>query len=219
MPRRPSLTAPLITLAIAVSVVASWQIFARSEADRYERTQSIARSRSEIRLQLTIRHDRGPIGYEAYRMADIDGRSTASYVATNRAGLRIEVDTLPTETYDVSFFFDRVVADGIWELPSRPPRGDTADHYDVSVSQLVAGQRGSHSFSFTDPHYWATTAGRQYRIHLDRSKPTPDLLKLASTSLAEPRYAKIVDDFRNYGTQRFRATIAAQQARLRSRRS
>ena len=213
---RRSLTGPLIILAVVVSLVAGWRIFAQTEADRYARMRSITHARSEIRLRMVIRHDRGPIRAEEYRMADIDGRSSAAYIATNRAGLHVEVDSLPTETYDVSFFFDRVVADGIWELPSRPPRGDLDDHYEVSIYQLVTGQSGTHAFSFTDPHYWATTAGRQYRIHLDRNKPTPDLLKLASTSVAEPRYAKIVDDFRNYGSTRFRETVAAQQARLRA---
>ena len=38
--------------------------------------------------------------------------------------------------------------------------------------------------------------------------PVPDLTKLKSSSLADPRYEKIVNEFRNFGTPAFRAKVA-----------
>ena len=88
--------------------------------------------------------------------------------------------------------------------------------YTISVYQLTNKQSGSHSFTFTDPRYWATTGGRQYTIHLDKNKPVPDLVKLESKGIAEPRYAKLVADFESFGPPGFRATLATARAKLRS---
>ena len=81
---------------------------------------------------------------------------------------------------------------------------------------MTNGKHGSHEFSFTDPHYWATTGGHQYTIHLDRNKPVPNLLQMSSTVLVEPRYEKIVDAFLDYGSEAFRSKVAAAQSKLRS---
>jgi len=97
-----------------------------------------------------------------------------------------------------------------------PPRGDTTVSYTIAVYQLTDNQSGEHTFTFTDPHYWATTGGRQYHIHLDKDKPLPDLLTLRSTSFAEPRYGKIVHDFDAFNPPGFRATLAAARAKLRA---
>jgi len=87
----------------------------------------------------------------------------------------------------------------------------------VSIEQTAQGQSGRRTFSFTDPHYWAVTAGRQYHIVLNRKNPTPseaDLLHLESTAVAEPRYAKIVADFEAFGSPAFHRTVAAARAKL-----
>ena len=108
----------------------------------------------------------------------------------------------------------RVVADGIWELQTRPFRGDHPDVHTVRIAQVTGTQSGAHTFAFSDPHYLATSAGREYHIHLDRSKPVPDLLTLDSTSSADPRYQQIVDTVEAYGSPRFRETIAKARAKL-----
>ncbi|MBV9150004.1 MAG: hypothetical protein JO024_09065, partial [Candidatus Eremiobacteraeota bacterium] len=61
-----------------------------------------------------------------------------------------------------------------------------------------------------------TTAGRQYEIHLDRNKPTPSLLQLSGSAIADKRYQAIVNDFRNFGTPGFRAKVAEVQAAVRA---
>jgi len=103
------------------------------------------------------------------------------------------------------------VQDGVWDLMNRPPRGDTSVHYTIYVKQKADFKQGDRTVTFTDPHYWATTAGRQYTIDLRKTNPN-DLLKLQGTQLADPRYQKVVDDFRAFGPPNFRAKIAALRA-------
>lgn len=207
---------PLVFLAGVLAVALGAWFFATYEAGRYAATSRVAASPSEIRMSLTINRKAGPIASEEYRMDDQSGLSTSQYRAINRKGLTIRVDVLPREATDVPFLFDKLVSDGIWELRTKPPRGDTATSYTVDIYQLTNGKHGSHEFSFTDPHYWATTGGHQYTIHLDRNKPVPNLLQMSSTVLVEPRYEKIVDAFLDYGSEAFRSKVAAAQSKLRS---
>ena len=65
----------------------------------------------------------------------------------------------------------------------------------VEISQVADTSSGSHRFQFSDPRYIANEAGREYHIHLDPHKPMPDIVNLESTSTADPRYQKTVDDF------------------------
>jgi len=205
-----------VFLAALLAVVLGAWFMVTQEGGRYAATRRVAASSSEIRMSLTIQRQNGPIALEEYRMDDINWLSTSEYRAVNRKGLSIRVEALPHATTDVPFLFDKLVANGIWELGTKPVRGDTATSYAVAVYQLTNGKHGSHDFAFTDPHYWATTGGHQYTIHLDRNKPVPDVLRMSSTVLVEPRYQKIVDAFEEYGSDAFRAKIAAAQAKLRS---
>jgi hypothetical protein len=217
---RLKLIPTFVFLAAVAAFVGAWWLFQRTEAGRYEATRQIAQSRSEIRLAMEVVHKTGPIASEAFRMADIDGVSSAEFTATSRSGTTVRVTAPPRKTKDpasdVAVLFGQAQQDGIWDLGDKPPRGDTSSAYTISVSQLEAGQHGEHRFTFTDPHYWATTAGQQYHIKLDRNKPVPDLVNLKSTAVAEPRYQQLVDDFRSFGSPQFRAAIAAQQAKLRA---
>jgi hypothetical protein len=204
----------LVFLAGVVAVALGAWVFAKRDMPRTDAARQVLEAPSEIRYSMTVDHVGGPIAEEEYRMDDLSGASTSEYRAVGRSGTAIKVSTLPHETTDVVFLFEKLVQDGIWELSSKPPRGDTSVRYTVEIYQLVNGKHGSHRFTFTDPHYWATTGGHQYHIHLDRSKPVPNLLTMSSTVLVEPRYQEIVDAFRKSGTDTFRAKVAAAQARL-----
>jgi len=206
----------LVFLGFLAAIGLAALLFAARESARYAATRRVAATPSAIRLGMTIRRTKGPIAEEDYLMDDIDGLSTSEYRAVNRKGTVIKVEALPRETTDVAFLFDKLVSDGIWDLRNKPPRGDTSTTYSVHIYQLTNGQHGSRDFAFTDPHFWATSGGHEFKIHLDKNKPVPDLLHMSSTSLIEPRYAKIVSDFTNFGTPAFRARIVATQARLRS---
>jgi hypothetical protein len=208
---------PLFVLLAGVAALAGgWLIFERTERASYDAAHRVAHSRSEIRMSLLVRRARGPIAEEEYRLVDLDGVSSAEYRGRNRSGLQVKIDSLPRRTTDVSFTFGKAVLDGIWELTSKPPRGDTSTSYEIAVYQEITGEHGSRRFTFTDPSYWARNAGREYHIRLERSKPVPDILHLEGTSLSEPRYGRLVADFLEYGSPSFRARIAATQARLRS---
>ena len=214
--RRFGIVPLAIGLFAAVAAVIGWRIYFPAESQRYAQTKAVQKTRSEIRLGYTVKHEAGPIASERLTFVNDDGSAKVSYEGTNRAGTTIARFTMPLDGYDVASLFGQTVQDGIWELRSQPPRGDTTTTYSISVYQLTDNQSGSHAFSFTDPHYWATTGGRQYKLHLDKTKPVPDLVKLESTSLTEPRYAKLVADFTGFGSQGFRATLAAARAKLRS---
>jgi hypothetical protein len=210
----------IVLLAGVIAVIGGWEMFQHTESGRYAATRAIRESVSEIRIGLDIAHDAGPIALESYRMSDINGVSHAQYTVSGRSGAAYRViepaRTTKERVSDVAVLFGELVEDGVWELQDAPMRGDKATKYTVNVQQLVNGQHGTHAFTFTDPHYWATTAGHQYHITLDKHKPVPDLVQLKSTAIAEPRYGRVVTDFLDFGSPAFRAAIAAQRQKLRA---
>jgi hypothetical protein len=205
----------LLTVVVAiVGLIAGWKIFWPAESQRYQAVNSVRNQRSELHVDEAVTHDKGPIAREEWRLDNVNGKSSATYVAENRAGTRIARFTAPIQGFDVTFAFQKLVQDGLWELQTRPLRGNTSNVYMVSVSQVDGDRSGSHKFSFADPHYLATTAGRQYEIHLDKNKPVPNLITLNSTSSADPRYQQIVDDFASFGPPQFKKTVAAAREKL-----
>jgi hypothetical protein len=213
--RRSIVPLAITVLALAGAVI-GWKIYWPTESGRYAATKAVLATRSEVRMVFAVGRERGPISREELTFTNADGSAKVAYVGTNRAGTTIARFAATVDGYDVATLFGKVVQDGIWELPTKPSRGDTSTTYSISVYQLTDNQSGSHAFSFTDPHYWATTGGRQYQIHLDKNKPVPDLVKLLSTSSTEPRYENLVADFETFGSPGFRATLAAARAKLRS---
>jgi hypothetical protein len=208
-------TTVFIILIALVGIVGSWRLYYQSESQRYHEVQNVRKQRSEFHLSELTTHARGPIAREELRLDNVEGRSTASYSAQNRAGSRIAKFSEPIQGYDVTYAFEALVRDGVWKLQSRPLKGkNTDDVYTITISQVAGDRSGKHRFVFTDPHYLATTAGRQYEIHLDKNKPVPDLITLKSTSTADPRYQQIVDDFRSFGPPRFKKTVAAAREKL-----
>ena len=211
----------LIFIATVIGLGAAYAYFQSTQTGRYEAARNVLAERSEIRLRMTVRYDKGPLASEDYQMSDIEGVSRVRYTVLGRNNLQITIDERPRRTLEqganVAFLFDELVQHGIWELRSKPPRGDTATHYDIGIAQVSGSGHGSHEFSFTDPHYWATTGGHQYHITLDKNKPVPDLLQMSSTTLVEPRYGELVSAFRAFGPPSLRAKMAAARGRLGDR--
>ena len=206
-------TSLFVVLVAIVGLVVGVKLFWAAENQRLQAVDSVRYQRSEIRLSEVVTHAKGPIAREQLRMTNIDGKSTVYYEAQNRSGSRVARFTYPINGYDVTFAFDVLVRDGIWELQSKPLRGTNTDNvYVISIAQTAGDRSGSHTFSFTDPHYLANA--REYAIHLDKNKPVPDLLTLKSTTIAEPRYQKMVDDFATFGPVGFRKTVAAAREKL-----
>jgi hypothetical protein len=211
--RRFPTTLVVVVVAVAAAIL-GWKIFWPGESQRYQAVQAVRNQRSELHFSETVTHAKGPIAREEWQLDNVNGNSTATYSAENRAGTRVAKFTAPIRGYDVTFAFERLVQDGVWELQTRPLRGNTNDVYTVAIAQVAGDRSGKHKFTFADPHYLATTAGRQYEIHLDKNKPVPNLVTLNSTSTADPRYQKVVDDFASFGPPNFKKTVAAAREKL-----
>lgn len=178
----------------------------------------VLHSQSRLYARLTIEYDKPPIYQEQYTMRNDNGASSVQYKIRGYSGKVVTITLPPDKTYAVTFFFEQLVADGAWQITNRPPRGNTDVLYTLFIHQVADNKQGSRTVVFTDPHYWSLAAGRQYEIHMTRKGPTPDLVKLQSTSLADPRFEKIVQAFRTFGPASFRMKIEQAQALIRRAR-
>ncbi len=206
-----------IVVVAAIMLVLGWKIYGAGEMGRFAPAIHAQKAPSELYAGLTIRYPQPPIEHEIYRMSDIEGVSRFEYEIRGSSGRQITVTAPQARVYDVSFFFGRLDQDGIWQLVNRAPRPNADAHYTVYVKQLADYKQGDRTVTFTNPHYWATKAARQYQIDLSKGVPR-DLVHLAGTQLADPRYAQIVKDFRDFGPDEFRRNVAAAQARIRGAR-
>ncbi len=209
--RRSTVVPWSIFIFAVVMTLIGVRIYWNPEESRESQVERILNQPSAIHVRLLISYDKPPIYQEEYRMQDIDGKSSFEYRIQSFSGHQITVTAPPHTTTDVSFFFGKLVHDGVWDLVDKPPRGNTGVHYTISIRQAADFKEGGRTIVFTDPHYWATTAGRQYAIDLRKTNPN-DLLKLNSTELADPRYEQIVNDFLAFGPPEFRAKVAAVRA-------
>jgi len=213
--RRPWLPTALfifcIVFLIAGTIFIKWPDFQNKP-----QVEKVLQAPTVLDLRLTIAYANPPIYQEQYLVRNDNGLSTAQYKITGYSGKVVTITIPPAKRYDMTFFFDDVVQDGIWQLTNRPLRGNTDLRYTLYVHEVANRRQGSRTITFTDPHYWAVTAGRQYEIHLSPNSPTPDLLKLKSTALADPRFEQIVNAFRSFGPASFRQKIFQAQRLVRN---
>jgi len=198
----------------AVMLVLGWRIYGPGEMGRFAPAIHAQHAPSELYASMTIKYPKPPIYQEAYRMSDVEGVSRFQYEIRGYNGHVITVKAPAARVYDVSFFVGKLDQDGIWQLVDKPPLPDPDAYYTVFVKQLADYRQGQRTVTFTNPQYWATKAGRQFNIDLSKGVPK-DLLRLASSQTAEPRFAEIVNDFRQFGPDEFRRNVAAAQARIR----
>jgi hypothetical protein len=210
---RPSPVTLLILVAAVVAVAGAWLLFAKSEHDRFVAVDRVRHSRSEFHITYILEHTNGPLASETWHFNNVDGASNVVYAVADRRGDKASFSE-PIGDFSVTFLFQKLVADGIWDLTTRPFRGSSALLHVVEIEQVADTASGSHRFQFSDAHYLATEAGREYRIHLDPNKPVPNLVDLQSTSTADPRYERIAADIEGFGSARFKRTIAAARAKL-----
>lgn len=213
MPRFPIVPA-LVLAAAVIAAVGGWLLFSKAEHDRFVAVDQIRRQRSEVRMSYLLQHTGGPIASETWTFKNINGHSTASYAVVDRHGTKASFDEA-IGNYDVTFLFQKLVLDGIWDLETRPFRGSPALLHVVKISQVAGTKHGSHRFMFSDASYIAHEAGREYHIHLDKNKPLPNLVDLRSVSTADPRYEKIAEDFERFGSATFKRTMQAARAKLK----
>ena len=170
---------------------------------------------SQLYARLTIRYAKPPIYEEEYAMQDVEGVSKFQYRIRSYNCKEITITSPAAKIHDVSFFFGGLDQDGIWQMVNLPPLPHSAAYYAVYVKQLADFQKGERTVTFTDPHYWATHPPQQ-RFSLDLSKQAGDDLLRMQSRKADPRYEKIVDDFRTFGPDEFRRNVAGAQARART---
>jgi len=211
MSRRPSMGTWIFIFVVIMLIVGlrfiQWPDFAH-----IKQVGKIANQESAYYLKMRIRYEKPPLYEELWDIRDVNGVSTAQYKVTGYSGKVVTVTAPPDKNTNVSFFAERVVADGIWQLTNQPPRGDTSKTYTLYIKQLADFKTGTRTIIFTDPHYWATTAGRQFHIHLDPKKPTPNLVTLQGSALADPRYERVVNEFLDFGTPSFKSKVAHARA-------
>jgi hypothetical protein len=170
---------------------------------------------SHIYAKLQILYDHPPIYIESYEMRDDNGSSTFQYVVRSYNGRQITVKAPPQATYDVSFFFGKLISDdGAWEIANRPPFGDTSVHYTLVTRREEMCHTDGRTVTFTDPKFWATTAKREYDIHLSPTGPMPTIFTMQGTTFRDPRYLEIVNDFRSFGPAAFRTAVAKARREL-----
>jgi hypothetical protein len=212
--RFPFFEVLLIAVVIAV-LIFGWQF----EKKRYNYAPAIhaQRAPSALYARMTIRYTKPPLYSEAYAMQDVEGVSSFSYEIRSYGCRVITVKAPASQILDVSFFFGKLVQDGIWQMTDKTPLPDATAFYTVYVKQLADYQEGNRTVTFTNPDYWASTYGHQYTIDLSKVhlKTAADLLHVASTQLNDPRYQEVVKDFREFGPSEFRNNVAEAQARAR----
>lgn len=214
--RRFPIEALIVALCV-IFLILGWRIYGAGEMGRFAPAVHAQKAPSQLYARLTIRYPHPPILEEQYRMSDVEGVSRFQYYVRGYNGHEITVTAPAARVYDVSFFFGRLTQDGIWQLVNRAPLPHADAVYTVYVKQLADYKEGDRTVTFTNPQYWATKVTRQYAIDLSKGVPK-DLLHLASTQAADPRYLQIIKDFRDFGPDEFRHNVVTAQTRIRSMR-
>ncbi len=204
-----------IIVVAAVMLVLGWRIYGAGEMGRFGPVIHAQKAPSELYARMSVRYPKPPIYEEEYRMSDVEGVSSFVYQIRGSRGHEITVTAPAARVYDVSFFFGRLVQDGVWQLVDKPPLPDADARYTIYVKQLADYQHGQRTVTFTNPQYWASKAGRQFEIDLSKGVPK-DLLRIQSNQVADPHYEQIVIDFRNFGPDEFRHNVEVAQTRIRS---
>jgi hypothetical protein len=204
----------LIIVLVVVMLMLGWRIYGTGEMGRFGPAIHAQHAPSELHARMLVRYTQPPIYEEEYRTSDVEGVSTFDYRIRGVNGHEIRVTAPAARVYDVSFFFGRLVQDGIWDLQNKPPRPGALEHYTIFVKQLADYKHGEHTVTFTNPEYWAKRAGHAYEIDLSKGVPK-DLVFLAGQQ-GDTRYQQMVTDFRNFGPDEFRQNVAAAQARIRA---
>ncbi len=195
-------------------LIVGWRIYGPGEMGRFAPVIHAQRAPSKLYAKLIIAYAKPPIEQEEYQMSDDDGVSTFQYAIRGAQGHLITVKAPAARVYDVSFFFGRLVQDGVWQLDNKAPLPNAPERYAVYVKQAVDYKQGDRLVTFTSPQYWATKTGRQYQIDFRKAFRAICCTSPARKS-ADPRYEQIVKDFRDFGPDVFRHNVAAAQRQIR----
>jgi hypothetical protein len=212
---RESTRALLLFGTIIVVGIVTYVYFFRPFMEEQPAVQQVINANSvwSVTMQEYLMH--GPVSAETYRISNDNGKTTIFYSATNRAGTETKEFKVPLAGPSGTFLFEQLRADGLWELDDRPVRPNPVDEYVIEVDQTLGDEGGTHAFSFSDPAYWASTHSQEFDLHLPAKGPISGnrgaTFGVAGKSLREPRYWKIVQEIRAFGTP----SILSAQATIR----
>lgn len=213
---RESARAVLLLGTMIVAGILAWVFFFHPFMAEQPAVQGVINANStwSVTMQEYVMH--GPIAAETFRISNDNGKTTFFYAGTNRAGTVTKEFQVPIVGPSGTFLFEQLRADGLWELDDRAVRADPVDEYVVEADQTLGDQGGTHAFSFSDPAYWATTHAQEFQLHLPAKGPISGTkgmtLGVAGRSLREPRYWKIVEEIRGFGSP----SIFSAEAKIRS---
>src|SRR5579863_5178064 len=97
----------------------------------------VLNSQSVLDVSLLMKYAKPPIYSEEYTMHNDNGVSTAQYRIQGYSGKVVTITQPPDKTYAVTFFFEEVVQDGIWQLVNKPPIGDMSIAYTLHIHQIA----------------------------------------------------------------------------------
>lgn len=205
----------LIVVLCVVMLALGWRIYGTGEMGRFGPAIHAQKAPSALYARLLVRYAKPPLFEEEYDMSDVEGVSAFHYRVRGFKGHEITVTAPPARVYDVSFFFGKLVQDGVWDLNDKAPRPGAPAQYTVYVKQVVDYKHGERTVTFTNPEYWANRGGREFEIDLSKGVPK-NLIYIAQNQAADTHYEQIVTDFREFGPDEFRNNVAAARARIRA---
>ena len=199
----------IMTLLAAVAIYFG---FFHTETQRLKQVATIAKSPSRIYARMLVRYEKPPIFRKngVWRISRASQPTTIAFV--RGTGKQITITSPPHQVYDVSFFIGHLDQDGVWQIVDKEPPPDADAHYTVYVKQVADYKQGDRTVTFTDPHYWATTAGRLYTIDLSKGVPS-DLVHIRARRLPTPATSRSSKDFRDFRPDDFRRNVEAAQAK------
>lgn len=196
-------------LVFVALVVVTYFVFVRPYMNRATAVNQILYARSTWTLTMQQYLHAGPVSEQTYRISNDDGKVTMFYSATNRDGTITKQFEVPLSGPEATFLFEKLRADGIWELPDKAVRPHPRDEYVFYVRQTLGNEGGQRAFSFSDPVFWATTTGQEYPLNL---KDTRHPIGVTSRPRRDRRYLQLVQDVESFGP----ASVQQAETKIRS---
>ncbi|MDQ2817430.1 MAG: hypothetical protein M3T49_04365 [Candidatus Eremiobacteraeota bacterium] len=199
------LRALLVICVTAVCAIVSYVFFLKPFIAEQPSVQKVLNAHSTWTVTMQEYLHTGPLSAQTYRISNDDGKVTMFYSATNHGGSITKQFDVPLVGPAGTFLFEELRAQGIWELDDKPLRPNLSDEYIVEVQQTLGDEGGSRAFSFSDPHYWATTKAREFRLSLNPKHTGGDVgaRTIGDTGhpLRDDRYLQIVNRIKRFGSQ------------------
>jgi len=193
----------LFLVALLAMVVVTYVYFVQPYIVLEQKVHRVLTERSTWKVTMQEYLTSGPLAAETYRLQNDNGATQMYYSATDRNGT-LKYFNVPLAGPQGTFLFQALEGEGIWELEDKAVRPDPKDEYIIVTEQTFGNQGGSRAFGFSDPHYWATTNAREFKLVLPKGGPSNAplgaVLPIAGGQpLRDDRYLKVVQMIKQFG--------------------